>query len=308
MATVKTCASTDPTVSYTDNAYGNTSDCTFVFGITWGDNSGTTTITVTDPTDGPHLLATHRYAGARVYTITVNVQVTAGNCTGNNSVHTFTLTSPTATVTNRPWNGYTTNWTQAPKTFYVAGASWQVPHNNCGPISIHQNLSDAGQWVGLGGVGTPVIQVGVTSTCQYGLQLNAAVWEVTPPDVSVNPIIHLVFPGNQMSASVEYLGGGKYFLSLRDLTRGWNWSMTVSGPDYVPDTADWAVEAGGVPLADFGSVMFTDCTYATGHQGAVFLTGGINPVKFETKGTKGLETQVSGITAGGTFTVTYLPS
>jgi CHAP domain/Fibronectin type III domain len=87
---LQTCESTDPTVSYTDNAYGNTSGCTFVFSITWGDG-GATTETVTDPTDGPHLLATHTYAGPGVYTITVTVQVTAGNCTGTNSVHTFTL-------------------------------------------------------------------------------------------------------------------------------------------------------------------------------------------------------------------------
>ena len=89
---LQTCESTDPTVSYTDNAYGKTSGCTFVFSIAWGDG-GATTETVTDPTDGPHLLATHSYAGPGVYTITVTVQVTAGNCTGTNSVHTFTLTN-----------------------------------------------------------------------------------------------------------------------------------------------------------------------------------------------------------------------
>lgn len=181
MATIKTCESTDPTVSYTDNAYGNTSDCTFVFGITWGDNSGTTTITVTDPTDGPHLLATHRYAGPRVYTITVNVQVTAGNCTGKNSVHTFTLDKPPTApppAFNPKYTGYATPFANQ---YHYVGGTWHVPTLDC---LTSAPISGATQWVGLGGVtigkqvSTPLVQIGIVSYCVLGKQLNLPFWEV----------------------------------------------------------------------------------------------------------------------------------
>ena len=45
MESLTTCKSTDSTVSYTDNAHGDTSHCTFVFHLTWGDGSPTTTLT-----------------------------------------------------------------------------------------------------------------------------------------------------------------------------------------------------------------------------------------------------------------------
>jgi len=93
VGTLSACESTDPYVAYYSHATGNTSQCTFIFGITWGDG-GSVTVTQTDPTDGYHLLAKHTYAGPGVYTITVTVLVAAGNCTGTNSVHTFTLTNP----------------------------------------------------------------------------------------------------------------------------------------------------------------------------------------------------------------------
>ncbi len=54
------CKSTDPTVSYTSNAVGDTSRCTFVFTIRWGDGASITR-TATDPTDGRHLIGQHTY-------------------------------------------------------------------------------------------------------------------------------------------------------------------------------------------------------------------------------------------------------
>jgi hypothetical protein len=306
-----TCRSTDPAVDLNIDYYGNTAGCIFSWDVLWGDGHSSLNLVVTQPADGYRLLAQHTYAAAKKYTIAVTGQMIAGNCVANDFTAQFTLLTapaPAVTVTDRPWNGYTTNWTKTPKTFYDAGAYWRVPNNKCGSLSIHTNLTSAGQWVGLGGVGTPVVQAGVVSTCQHGLQVNAPVWEVTPPQISVQPILHLVFAGDQMIASVQYLGNGNYRLSLGDNTRGWLWSRTVSGPKSVPNTADWAVEAGGAPLADFNSVTFTDCSYATGKHGGTFLTSGIDPVKFETKGKKGLETRVSSISTTGTFTVKYLRS
>jgi hypothetical protein len=320
----QTCQSTDPTVTLDIDYTGNTSDCTFTWGVEWGDGGTSANLVVTDPPDGYVQLAQHTYADPGTYSITVLAGVPTGSCTENDFAVQFTLLPaaptptpssspaptppPPPTVTNTPWNGYTTNWKKTPKTFYDVEASWQVPHNKCGPLSLHKNFTSAGQWVGLAGLGNPVIQVGVVSSCQHGLQVNAAVWEVTPPQQNVQLIFHLVFAGNQMAASVEYRGNGQYLLSLDDKTRGWTWSETVSGPDTVPNTADWIVEAGSPPLADFGSVTFTGCFYASSEHGDTLLTSGIDPVKFETKGKKGLETNVSSIEGKGTFTVKYVRS
>jgi len=87
---LKTCKSTNPTAAYTTHAHGDTSNCDFIFDVSWGDG-GSITKSVNDPTEGNHLLADHTYAKPKTYTITVTVSVTAGNCTGTNSVHTFTL-------------------------------------------------------------------------------------------------------------------------------------------------------------------------------------------------------------------------
>lgn len=90
---LQTCESTDPTVAYYDSPSGDTSSCTFAFDVTWGDG-GSVTNTITDPTAGRHLVGEHTYARPGVYTIAVTVTVTAGPCTGTDSVHTFTLLAP----------------------------------------------------------------------------------------------------------------------------------------------------------------------------------------------------------------------
>jgi hypothetical protein len=85
-----TCTSTDPTVAYYDTTTGNTSACTFVFTISWGDGH-TSTKTQVDPTSGHHLIRNHTYAKHGVYTIGVSVTASGTNCTGTPSTHTFTL-------------------------------------------------------------------------------------------------------------------------------------------------------------------------------------------------------------------------
>ena len=140
-----TCESTDPNVTYTSNAHGDTSNCTFVFAVSWGDGGSSTNVQ-TDPTVGPHLIGTHKYAAPGTYTITVNVQLTAGTCTATNSVHTFTLLpapgapSPTihwsrisgrpgthVTLTGNGWVPGGTVRVQLPSQRFLYGrSSWKV--------------------------------------------------------------------------------------------------------------------------------------------------------------------------------------
>jgi hypothetical protein len=103
---IKTCESTDPTVSMSGYYYGDTSACTFVWNIYWGDGASSTDIMQTDPTDGYHFLASHTYAAPGTYTITDSTQVTAGTCTASNGDHTFTLLAspPPASSPKIHWN------------------------------------------------------------------------------------------------------------------------------------------------------------------------------------------------------------
>jgi hypothetical protein len=90
MQSTNTCESTDPTIAYVTHAYGDTTNCGFIFDVAWGDGSSVTE-TVNNPPDGNHLLADHTYAAPKTYSISITVSVTAGNCTGTSSVHKFTL-------------------------------------------------------------------------------------------------------------------------------------------------------------------------------------------------------------------------
>ena len=158
-----------------------------------------------------------------------------------------------------------------------------MPHHNC---TASLSSSDASQWVGLGGVSgphnpsTPLVQDGVESHCVLDHQINQPFWGVVPADAAGNPLSGgTANAGDQMIASIEYLGGGKYFLYLGDDTQNWSWSTKVStGSDSVPTTADWIVEAGTIDiplfgqiaaLADFGSVTFQAVSYTAQITGCV---------------------------------------
>lgn len=124
--TLETCESTDHTVGYYDTPTGDTSHCTFVFNITWGDG-GSTTRTQTDPTAGHHLVAEHTYAAPGVYTITVIPQVTVGTCTATSSVHTFMLLAappPPAPSCKAPSVSFTPSAGPIGSHFVIKGAGW----------------------------------------------------------------------------------------------------------------------------------------------------------------------------------------
>jgi hypothetical protein len=87
--TVPKCQSTDPTVTLSTYAYGNNSDCTFVWDLNWGDGH-TSTATLVDPSDGWRVTAQHIYSAPMSYTVTATGAATAG-CTLNPFIVTFTL-------------------------------------------------------------------------------------------------------------------------------------------------------------------------------------------------------------------------
>lgn len=260
---------------YYDTANGDTSHCTFVFNITWRDGGAPTTETLIDPTASHHLVGEHTYTAPGVYTITVTVQVTvgAGTCTGTNSVHTFTLLPPTPTgpATNAIWSGYVK---QADAT--TVKGTWKVPKLTCSLGQLPEPT--APQWVGLGGVnGNPDLeQTGIFTQCGIGhTQIIYPVWEILSkgdnPNKPQTPVLGLfaVWPGDVIDASVTK-NGDKYNFMIHDHGQGthhpaWTWKSTQVQKDggATPPTAEWIVEraGAGAPLAPFGTVTFSDCSY-----------------------------------------------
>ena len=90
----QTCQSTDPAVTVSTYQTGDTSSCTFVWNIDWGDGQSTPDLVVTGPPSGWAVLASHTYAATGTYTISLTGEVADGVCTLTPFSRTFTLLAP----------------------------------------------------------------------------------------------------------------------------------------------------------------------------------------------------------------------
>jgi hypothetical protein len=211
---------------------------------------------------------------------------------------------------NPAWNGYVTSGGKATDVT----ASWTVPSvQGCGLV----NSAGSSEWIGLGGVNAPLVQIGTRDIC--GLLPNpVAVWEVLPEqstpqlidDCTTLTLCGRVTPGDLIDAEVKYVGGNNYFISITDNDWRWTWSKTVTQPasSATPQTAEWIVEAPGLPLSNFGTVQFTDGRWNSG-TGLGDLT---SATVYEVDDSSGPQTSVSAISQyggyGPNFTVTWLHS
>lgn len=175
----------------------------------------------------------------------------------------------------------------------VAGAqydsvtgSWTVPATLCSPFE----NSEATAWVGLGGLKWPdetLEQIGTDTSCNNGTAQYYAWWEMVPasqescpafpgpePSESNSPpgcpqlIPFTVFPGDHVTAGVNYVGGGQYILVLDDLTQGWSQTADETGPGDSVTTARnaalWMVET-RIQLTRYSTgllpvISFSGCT------------------------------------------------
>lgn len=101
-------------------------------------------------------------------------------------------------------------------------ASWIQPSVSCA----RHETSDSAFWVGLDGYGSPSVeQVGSQAGCSDGSSYYSAWTEFYPaPPSSVNAPVH---PGDALHASVTFVSGHTYRLTLSDSTR--HWAKTVTG-------------------------------------------------------------------------------
>jgi PKD domain len=123
--TAAKCQSSDPTVTLSTYAHGDTSNCTFTWDITWGDGHSSTA-TLIDPADGWRVTAQHTYSATGVYTVTATGEASSG-CTLDPFVVTFTLTKPTPSACqSSPQPRIYWSQTAGPQgtRFYFTGNGW----------------------------------------------------------------------------------------------------------------------------------------------------------------------------------------
>jgi hypothetical protein len=206
---------------------------------------------------------------------------------------------------NYQWNGYVTNGTAATDVI----ADWTVPTTvtlrSCGTSG-----AKVPEWIGLGGVGTPLVQIGTVQVCgTFGGVVTLAVYQIVPAMTQATAI-GLLLPGDKVEAEVRYLTGNQYYISITDSSLGWTWSQTVTQPasSVTPQTADWIVEdTGAGMLADFGTFEFTNCLWSNGNGLPSDLTSA-NAILYEGAAPSGdLQTSVSAI-SGLNFTIKWLHS
>jgi Peptidase A4 family len=160
-------------------------------------------------------------------------------------------------VLSRNWSGYAVSGS----TYTTVSASWVQPRVTC-----TSGTQLAGFWVGLDGFRNQTVeQTGDADVCKGARATYHAWYELFPkaPHNYSNP----VKPGDHISASVTYKGGGRYTLKISDATQRWSHMAHVSAHGAARASAEVIIEApcctsqgNPLPLAHFAKVTFTKAT------------------------------------------------
>lgn len=185
--------------------------------------------------------------------------------------------------------------------------SWIVPAVDC---SATPNAY-ATFWVGIDGYASGTVeQIGTDSDCSGTTPSYYAWFEMYPKfPVYIN---RAVSPGDHISAEVTYVGKGLFQLTINDESKGWTFTTTQKSPSAKRSSAEWIAEApwsGGVlPLANFGTVTFTDAqATVNGHTGTISDTQWQYDRIDMVTPSGALKAQTSGLKhQGDTFTVTWV--
>ena len=253
-ATQTTTPTATPTLTPTGNStVSATATATATPTATVTTASPTATATTASPTATASATATPT-ATATTASPTATATTASPTATATPTVTpTATTTATGVTQTTSPaWAGYAA--TGAAGTFTSAAANWIVPPVACGGDA---RSSDA---VGLDGDGTSTIeQIGTEGDCAGDFPLYSAWFQMFPnaPVFFKNP----VKSGDAMTASVTSLGGGKFMLTLFDMTQNWTQvteqtsaAATLGSAEIVAE--DPMLNGQAQPLSNFGIVDF----------------------------------------------------
>jgi hypothetical protein len=194
--------------------------------------------------------------------------------------------------TSTNWSGYAV---QGFGPYNSVSATWTQPAVECTKTPTGYSAF----WVGLDGDSTNTVeQTGSEADCSSGKPVYYA-WYEMYPKFPVN-FRNSVLPGDGFSASVAYIGGGSFRLTLSDSTEHWSQTTTQKLKSAKLGSAEVIAEApsgsGGVlPLADFGTASFAAIT-ANGSP-LTSSTPGIEPITMASGST--VKAQPSTLSGGG---------
>ncbi len=195
------------------------------------------------------------------------------------------------------WSGYAIQ-TTGDAVSQVQG-SWVVPTVTC-----RGDDGNSSAWVGMDGYSSNTVeQLGTEQDCR-GTTAHYFAWhELYPADlVTLSLPVH---GGDQFRATITYVGNHQFAFELTNLSTGATFSTTETGSHAQRSSTEWIVEAsGGLPLADFGTVRFSNSRATiggtTGTISAFPRYVSINMVAL----TGAVRTQTFGLAKGGAnFTV-----
>lgn len=212
--------------------------------------------------------------------------------------------------TSTNWSGYASiSNIASPASNYVKAVqgSWTIPTLTCDSTTKYSSA-----WVGIDGYSdNSVEQIGTEQDCSGGVQKNYAWYEMYPhPAFKITGII--VHAGDVFNAKVTFVGKNKFQLSITDVTTGKSYTNTFKA-NAQRSSAEWVVEApysGGVlPLANFGTMTFTNAQFTDSSGNAVAIDGkGAGTFDPITMHDGGSSSTPSGLTDSGTtssFSVTW---
>jgi hypothetical protein len=160
------------------------------------------------------------------------------------------------------WSGYSA--TGAAGSFNDVQGTWTVPTVSPGTGKKGQYSSF---WVGIDGDGSSTVeQIGTDSDWLNGKPYYVAWYEFYPAASKNIPAAQLsVSPGDSITGGVHY-DGTQFTVTLTNNTTGQTFSTSGAVSSAKRMSAEWIAEApsGGsvLPLANFGTVDFTNCTAA----------------------------------------------
>jgi hypothetical protein len=197
-------------------------------------------------------------------------------------------------VTSSNWAGYVA--TGGNGAFTSVSSNWTEPVGHCNGAGGKY----AAFWVGLDGYTSPTVeQIGSEVDCS-GFFPRYYAWYEVYPGAAVN-FANPVSPGDQFTGTVTYTASNTFNLVLKDNTKRWTQSVSVTLASAARSSAEAIAEApcctagGGIlPLTDFGTVSFNSAT-ANGRSMATY-----NPTEIVMP-----DTFVSPMNSAGNFIVSY---
>ena len=216
------------------------------------------------------------------YTLTVTVTYNSASSSGKSQ---FTVGSILKQPQYAGYGAYSGSSTSG--IYSDIQADWQEPAAICPPsLAIHRATAF---WVGLGGLNAPLEQIATLFSCTATGQVSYhAAYQMVPQggggsahilgkeacrdgDTTCSTKVDATVKANdQIHAEVKYTGSnGLFKLYIHDITQKWYFSITTSangsGTSAARSSAECVAEDPAwlfglqPPLADFGTVFFTNC-------------------------------------------------